>query len=165
MSYYADVILPLNIKNLLTYSLSEETHQQCQIGSRVAVPLGEKRLLTAVVVNIHQNTPLHYEAKPVREVLDAFPIITISQLKLFKWVKSYYLSNYGLILKACLPGALLIQSESLLQRNDEVDYLDKDLSDDAFLIMEAIGKQTQIKMIDAQKILGKTSGLKSSMIC
>ena len=160
MSYYADVILPLNIKNLLTYSLSEETHQQCQIGSRVAVPLGDKRLLTAVVVNIHQNTPLHYEAKPVKDVLDAFPIITIDQLKLFKWVKNYYLSNYGLILKACLPSALLIQSETLLQRNDEIDYLDKDLSDEAFLIMEAIGKQTQIKMSDAQKILGKTSGLK-----
>lgn len=160
MSHYADVILPLNIKNLLTYSLSENMHQQCQIGSRVAVPLGDKRLLTAVVVNIHQNTPLHYEAKPVKEVLDAFPIITIYQLKLFKWVKNYYLSNYGLILKACLPGALLIQSETLLQRNEDVNFLDKDLSDNAFLIMEAIAKQTHIKMSDAQNILGKTSGLK-----
>ncbi len=160
MSYYADVILPLNIKNLLTYSLSDEIYQQCEIGSRVAVPLGKKRLLSAIVVNIHQNTPLHYEAKPVNEVLDAFPLITINQLKLFKWVKNYYISTYGLILKACLPGALLIQSETLLQRNEEVDYSENDLSDEAFLILEAIEKQTQIKMSDAQKILGKTSGLK-----
>lgn len=160
MSHYADVILPLNIKNLLTYSLSEEMHQHCQIGSRVAVPLGEKRLLTAVVVNIHKNKPLHYEVKPIKEILDAFPIVTLAQLKLFKWVKNYYLSSYGLILKACLPGALLIQSETLLQRHEEFDFLDKDLSDDEFLIMEAISKQAQIKMSDAQKILGKTSGLK-----
>ncbi|QTY27521.1 primosomal protein N' [Flavobacterium sp. CS20] len=160
MSYYADVILPLNIQNLLTYSLSEQIHQQCQIGSRVAVPLGKNKLHTAVVVNIHTNKPLHYEAKPVKEVLDHFPIITINQLKLFKWVKNYYLSSFGLILKACLPSALLIQSETLLQLNEEVNYLEQDLSDDEFLLIDAIEKQTQIKMSDAQKILGKTSGLK-----
>jgi len=160
MGYYADVILPLNIKNLLTYQLSDEIHPHCQIGSRVAVPLGKKKLYTAVVVNIHQNKPLHYEAKPVKEVLDHFPILTINQLKLFKWVKNYYLSSFGHILKACLPNALLIQSETLLQRNEHVDYSEKNLSDEEFLLLEAIEKQTQIKMSEAQKILGKTSGLR-----
>ncbi|NBC57545.1 MAG: primosomal protein N' [Bacteroidetes bacterium] len=160
MSYYADVILPLNIENLLTYSLSEEMRHQCQIGSRVAVPLGKKKLYTAVVVNIHQNQPLHYEAKPVKEVLDHYPILSINQLKLFKWVKKYYLSSFGLILKACLPNALLIQSETLLQLNDKISYKKQNLSDDEYLLLEAVEKHTQIKMSDAQKILGKTSGLK-----
>lgn len=160
MSYYADVILPLNIQNLLTYSLSEDMYEQCQLGSRVAVPLGKKKLYTAIVVNIHDNKPLHYEAKPIKEVLDHFPIISIEQLKLFKWVKNYYLSSFGLILKACLPSALLIQSETLLQVNENVNYSEEDLSDEAFLLLEAIDKHTQIKMSDAQKILGKASGLK-----
>ena len=160
MSYFADVILPLNIKQLLTYKLDNEILEQCQIGTRVAVPLGKKKLYTAVIVNIHQNKPLHYEAKPVNEVLDSFPIIIASQLKFFQWIKKYYLSSYGEILKACLPNALLIQSETLLQLNDEIELSDFETSDEEYMLIEAIEKHTQIKMSDAQKILGITSGLK-----
>lgn len=160
MSYFADVILPLNIKHLLTYKLDDDIVEQCQIGSRVAVPLGKKKLYTAVIVNIHKNKPLHYEAKPVNEVLDSFPILNTSQLKLFRWIKTYYLSSYGEILKACLPSALLIQSETLLQLNESVELSDIETTDDEYILIEAIEKHTQLKMSEAQKILGKTSGLK-----
>jgi primosomal protein N' (replication factor Y) len=160
MAYYADVILPINIKQLLTYALSDDLHQQCEIGSRVAVPLGKKKLYTAVIVNIHKNRPLHYDAKPIQEVLDPFPILTFNQLKLFKWVKTYYLSSYGEILRACLPNALLIQSETLIQLSEDYQDNTDHLTDDEFLIIEAIQKQTQIKMSDAQKILTKSSALK-----
>lgn len=160
MSHFADVILPLNIKQLLTYKLTDDILPQCQIGSRVAVPLGKKKLFTAVIVNIHQNKPLHYEAKPVKEVLDSFPILNFEQLKLFKWIKSYYLTTYGGILKACLPSALLVQSETLLQINESIELSAIETTDDEYILLEAIEKHTQIKMSDAQKILGKTSGLK-----
>lgn len=160
MSHFADVILPLNIKQLLTYKLTDDILPQCQIGSRVAVPLGKKKLFTAVIVNIHQNKPLHYEAKPVKEVLDSFPILNFEQLKLFKWIKSYYLTSYGGILKACLPSALLVQSETLLQINESIELSAIETTDDEYILLEAIEKHTQIKMSDAQKILGKTSGLK-----
>jgi len=160
MSHFADVILPLNIKQLLTYKLTDDILPQCQIGSRVAVPLGKKKLFTAVIVNIHQNKPLHYNAKPVKEVLDSFPIINIEQLKLFKWLKKYYLTSYGAILKACLPSALLVQSETLLQLNENIDWSAIDTTDAEYILLEGIEKHTQIKMSDAQKILGKASGLK-----
>jgi len=160
MSYFADVILPLNIKNLLTYELTEGLHQQCQLGSRVAVPLGKNKLHTAVVVNIHQNRPLHYEAKPVKDVLDPYPIINVNQLKLFKWVKNYYLCEFGEILRACLPNALLIQSETLLQLSENYKDNKDNLSDDEFLVVDAIERQTQIKFSDVQKILNKLSVLK-----
>jgi primosomal protein N' (replication factor Y) len=160
MSYYIDVILPLNIKNLLTYTVDENLLEQCQIGTRVAVPLGDNKLHTAVVVNIHQNKPLHYEAKPINDVLDPYPIINIFQLKLFKWVKSYYLCEYGEILRACLPNALLIQSETLIQLTENYKDKEDELTDDEYLVVEAIERQTQIKFSDVQKILDKVNVLK-----
>ncbi len=160
MQYYVDVILPINLKQLLTYSLPKDLVEYCQVGTRVAVPLGKKNLYTAVVVNIHDKKPLHYEAKPIKEVLDGFPILNIFQLKLFKWVKSYYLSSYNEILKACLPSALLIQSETLIQLQEDVNIIEEDLSDDEYLVVEAIEKQQQISLKDIQKMLNKTSALK-----
>jgi primosomal protein N' (replication factor Y) len=160
MAYYVDVIVPINIKQLLTYVLNDDLHQQCQIGSRVAVPIGKSKLYTAVIVNIHQNKPLHYEAKPIQEVLDPFPVITFNQLKLFKWIKDYYMSTYGEILRACLPNALLIQSETLIQLSDNYKENKEELSDDEYLIIEAIEKQAQLKISDAQKILTNSSALK-----
>lgn len=160
MGYYVDVIIPINIKNLLTYELGDEWREVCQIGSRVAVPLGKNKLHTAVVVNIHNNQPLHYEAKPIKDVLDPYPVINIHQLKLFKWVKTYYLCEYGEILRACLPNALLIQSETLIQLSDDYKDNKEKLSDDEYLIIEAIEQQNQIKLSDVQKILNKMSVLK-----
>jgi len=157
---YVDVILPINIKQLLTYSLPEELENNCFVGSRVAVPLGKKSLYTAVVVRIHQHQPLHYEAKPVKEILDAYPIINGHQLKLFKWISSYYLSSYNEILKACLPNALLIQSETLIHLNPDANINFEDLDDNEYLVVEGIKKQQQISLIDIQKMINKTSALK-----
>jgi len=160
MSYYVDVILPLNIKNLLTYAVDDQQAELCQVGSRVAVPLGKNKLHTAIVVNIHKNEPLHYDAKQVKDVLDAYPIINLFQLKLFKWVKSYYLTEYGEILRACLPNALLIQSETLIQLTDHQKANDVELSDEEYLVIEAVERQTQIKLSDVQKILDKVNVLR-----
>jgi primosomal protein N' (replication factor Y) len=160
MAYYADVIVPINIKQLLTYALPEDLVEHCEVGTRVAVPIGKKNLYTAVVVKIHEQQPLHYEAKPIKEVLDAFPILNIFQLKLFKWVNSYYLSSYNEILKACLPSALLIQSETLIQLENEKNVIEEDLTDDEYLVIEAIQKQQQISLKDIQKILNKSSAMK-----
>jgi primosomal protein N' (replication factor Y) len=160
MSYYVDVILPLNIKNLLTYGIGENKLEQFQLGCRVAVPLGNNKLYTAVVVNIHKNKPLHYDAKPVKDILDPYPIVNLFQLKLFKWVKNYYLCEFGEILRACLPNALLIQSETLIQLTEDYKDQDHDLTDDEYLVIEAIERQTQIKFSDVQKILEKVNVLK-----
>jgi len=160
MSYYVDVILPINIKQLLTYALPDNLETSCNIGSRVAVPVGKKSLYTAVVVKIHEQQPLHYEAKPVKEVLDAYPIINRFQLQLIKWMSSYYLSSYNEILKACLPNALLIQSETLIQLNTDVELSLEDLSDNEYLVVEGIKKQQQISLANIQKMMTKSSALK-----
>ena len=47
MDYFVDVIVPINIKQLLTYALPKHLEKHCTIGSRVAVPVGNKNLYTA----------------------------------------------------------------------------------------------------------------------
>ena len=43
MKKYVDVILPLPLSNLYTYSLAEEMQEDVDVGFRVVVPFGKKK--------------------------------------------------------------------------------------------------------------------------
>ena len=45
MKKFVDVIVPLPIANQYTYSLPQEMEEMVQIGCRVIVPFGKKKLL------------------------------------------------------------------------------------------------------------------------
>ena len=90
MPRYADVILPLPLQGIFTYALPQECEAEPQVGSRVIVPFGSRKLYTAIVVRLHDETP-SYPTKPISEVLDASPIILQEQMQLWKWIADYYL--------------------------------------------------------------------------
>ena len=97
---YIDVILPLPLQDSFTYILQDEFAERVKVGMRVAVPFGKTKVYTAVVYKIHDNKPLHYEAKMIEDVIDEKPIVTHSQLQFFEWIASYYLCRLGEVLRA-----------------------------------------------------------------
>jgi primosomal protein N' (replication factor Y) len=48
----------------------------------VSVPFGKSKIYTALVLEIHNNAPLVYEAKEIHQILDDTPIVTTQQLAL-----------------------------------------------------------------------------------
>ena len=50
----------------------------------------------------------------------------------------------GDVLSAALPNALLIQSESIIASNPEVSYDESTLSDDQFIVIEALQKEPRL---------------------
>jgi primosomal protein N' (replication factor Y) len=58
---YADVILPLAVPLLYTYAIPHELASQVQVGTRVLVQLGTRKIYTAIVYSIHLNKPQHYQ--------------------------------------------------------------------------------------------------------
>ena len=58
---YVDVILPLPVEGTFTYSLPFGEH--VNIGQRVIVQFGIRKLYTAIVINIHHEEPLNYKAR------------------------------------------------------------------------------------------------------
>jgi primosomal protein N' (replication factor Y) (superfamily II helicase) len=152
LSHFIDVILPIPLQKLFTYVVSVEESRVLKTGMRVVVPFGKSKLHTAIVVNLHQRAPESYEAKAVYQILDTAPIITKQQLAHWQWLANYYTCTLGEVLRAALPSAFLLESETLVVKNPS--FTDEtSLSDDAFLIFEALQHQKELKIKDISAIL------------
>jgi len=113
---FAEVILPLAITGTLTYKIPK-TETSCCTGMRVLVPLGKNKIRTGIVCRILAECPLE-DAIPIKSIvccLDEKPIVTESQLQLWKWMAEYYLCSIGEVMKAALPSALKLESETQVQ--------------------------------------------------
>jgi primosomal protein N' (replication factor Y) len=120
---------------------------------RLAVPFG-KRIYTALVVETHQNQPTLYDAKEIHQILDETPIVTEVQIAHWQWIASYYMCAIGDVYRGAMPSALLLESETVISQKTDV-LLMKALSDDEFLIFQALQQQSSLKVQDIIAILNK----------
>lgn len=120
-----DVILPLAIGEVYTYRLPDDCPTNPQLGMRVLVPLGKKKIHTGIISRFHTNASLTQETHPdikYKEIfcfLDDHPIVTPIQLRLWEWISNYYMCTIGEVMKAALPTALKPESETRVVLNPE----------------------------------------------
>jgi len=152
--YFIDVILPIPIQKTFTYSVTKAESEFLQKGMRVAVSFGNTKMYTALVFNIHQNKPELYEAIDILQILDEKPIVTEIQLENWQLISSYYMCSLGDVYRAALPSAFLLESETVVLKNDEFTE-ETELTDDEFLIFEALQHQSQLTIHQVADILGK----------
>ncbi|WP_452219219.1 replication restart helicase PriA [Lacinutrix undariae] len=157
--HFIDIILPIPIAQSFTYRITEAEAEFLKIGMRVSVPFGKTKIYTGVVFNIHTNAPLVYEAKDIHQILDDTPIITPTQIKHWQWMSKYYLCTVGEVMRASLPGAFILESETVITRNTKKEFEVNDFLDDEFLVYDALFLQTSLKIQDVIGILGKKSVL------
>ncbi|WP_188050436.1 primosomal protein N' [Flavobacterium sp. GP15] len=153
--YFVEVILPLSLAKTFTYSVSETEFHYIKIGMRVAVPFGKSKIYTALVIEIHQNKPALYEAKEIHQILDERPIVTPIQIAHWQWIASYYMCAIGDVYRGAMPSALLLESETLISQKTDLFVDTSLLSDDEFLIYEALQQQNSLKVQDIIAILNK----------
>ncbi|MGF1534423.1 MAG: primosomal protein N' [Bernardetiaceae bacterium] len=120
-TYFVEVILPVPVMRYFTYRLPFELNDFVQVGCRVLVPFGNKRLLTAVVVRLHQTPPEDYTTKYVLDLLDETPLITTRHIQFWQWTADYYLAPIGDVMNAALPNGLKMSSQSQIQRHPLFD--------------------------------------------
>ena len=154
MSYFIDVILPIPIHKTFTYSVTEDEASFLQKGMRVAVSFGKTKMYTGLVFNIHQTAPTLYEAKDIHQILDEVPLVNEKQLQHWQWISSYYMCSLGDVFRASLPSAFLLESETVITKN-EIEIDQSTLLDDEFLIYEALQHQSQLTIHQVVAILGK----------
>ena len=159
MPYFADLILPLPLDNRFTYSLTDAEAEFIQSGMRIAVQFGKNRIYTGIVAEIHQNPPEVYEAKPIHQILDESPLLSRQQLKFWNWLASYYLCTEGEVMRAALPGAFLLESESIVKLAGEVNLQSEELNDDEYLVIEALQKQSSMKIQEIEQLLDRNKVL------
>jgi primosomal protein N' (replication factor Y) len=103
MVRFADVALPVAIDREFTYSIPGELRDSAIIGARVVVPFGRK-LATGLIVGLPEKSSVP-GLKPIREILDATPLVPPDLLRLCRWIAEYYFAPLGEVLKAANPGA------------------------------------------------------------
>jgi primosomal protein N' (replication factor Y) len=112
MRYFADILLPLPLDNLFTYSISQSESKLLQNGMRVIVPFGKSKMLTGFVMNVHQNPPSTYQAKEIEFIIDESPLVNSVQLAHWKWISEYYLTPMGQVLKTALPSLVFARKRN-----------------------------------------------------
>lgn len=103
---YADIILPLPLDGLFTYSVPDGMAARVRFGVRVSVPFGKSKVHVGIVARMHGDTPQGYTVKSILRVLDDAPVVLDAQYNLWRWISDYYMSPVGEVYKAALPSGL-----------------------------------------------------------
>jgi primosomal protein N' (replication factor Y) len=153
--HFVEVVLPLSLAKTFTYRVSEAEFLFIKKGMRVTVPFGKSKIYTALVIEIHNNEPTLYEAKEIHQILDNQPIVTEVQINHWKWIADYYMCAIGDVYRSAMPSALLLESETLITKKSDTFVDESLLSDDEYLVYEALQHQSSLKVQDIISILNK----------
>ncbi|MHC0444861.1 replication restart helicase PriA [Flavobacterium sp. 3-218] len=153
--HFIEVILPLSLAKTFTYRVSEAEFYFIKKGMRVAVPFGKSKIYTGLVLDVHENAPTLYEAKEIHQILDEQPIATEIQIQHWLWIASYYMCGIGDVYRGAFPSGLLLESETIISHKPDVVVNDSELSDDEFLIYEALHHQSSLKVQEIASILNR----------
>ena len=151
---YVDVIIPLPLKGIYTYSTQED---ELLIGQRVVVQFGRRKLYSAVVLRIHYNKPEEYEVKPMLAILDDIPVVNLIQLKLWEWMANYYMCNIGDVMNAALPASFKLASESKVIIDKEFDGDIDFLSANERILLDALSQKNELTVHEISQIINTKS--------
>jgi len=159
LSHFIDVILAIPLEKMFTYSITKAESKFLQIGMRVSVPFGKTKIHTGLVGAIHTNPPQIYDAKEIHQILDDTPIVIAKQLEFWQWIANYYMCTVGEVMRAALPNAFILESETLISRNLKNEIKNSNLKDDEYLVFEALQQQSTLKIHEISNILDKKNVL------
>jgi primosomal protein N' (replication factor Y) len=100
----ARVTLELALRKEFDYLIPPDLERQVDVGSRVQVPLGTRRVLGCVTALAEESA--RPKLKPILKVIGAETMITPKILKLARWMGDYYCCAPETALKSVLPEAV-----------------------------------------------------------
>lgn len=106
---YVDVILPLPLRQLLSYSVPPDLEKAVQVGCRVAVELGPRRVYAALVTECHEGDG-EGGLRTIASVIDPSPVVTPRQTELWRWMTDYYMCSLGEVMLHFLPSSMKLSA-------------------------------------------------------
>lgn len=154
-TYFVDIILPVPIPRMFTYRSPAEFNDYLQIGCRVVVQFGPRKIITGVIGAIHETPPKKYEAKYLLDILDQEPVVNPLQIDLFQWMADYYMCSLGEVLNIGLPSGLKLSSESRVQLYPDFDHFESryDFSDNEINLIDLLQKKDSLTYSEISKAL------------
>ena len=101
---FVEVALPLPVFQTFTYSVDEEPAHPLVPGTRVIVPVRQRRAV-GICLSTSDQTAVK-SPRPILDVPDADPTFGERMLALCRWIAEYYVVPLGLVLRSAMPSAL-----------------------------------------------------------
>ena len=154
ITLFAEILLPLPIPGTYTYRVPFELNQKAMVGQRAVVQFGATKIMSGLIISLTEEVPDCNSVKYLLDILDDDPVVNENQLKLWRWISSYYLCYLGDVMQVALPSALKLSSESKILLSDDFELDSMTLSDNEYLIVEALQVQPQLTITEVSKIIG-----------
>jgi primosomal protein N' (replication factor Y) len=154
---FIEVIIPLALPKNYTWSVPDNLKDAIQPGIRVEVTLRKNKKYAGIVKKIVNTTPAAFTPSPILNILDSEPLIHPNQLKFWEWIANYYMCSEGEVMQAAIPANLKLSSESVLQWNEERSIDFSDLTDNEFIVAEALEIKKELRLSEVQQILDITN--------
>src|SRR5215471_19747905 len=100
----ARVTLELALRKEFDYLIPPELADRVDVGSRVQVPFGARKVLGCVTALAEESA--HGKLKSILKVIGAQTLVTPKVLKLARWIGEYYCCAPEIALKSVLPEAV-----------------------------------------------------------
>ena len=100
----ARVTLEIALRKEFDYLIPPELLGQVDVGSRVQVPFGPRKVSGCVTAIAEESA--HARLKPILKVIGAQTLVTPKILKLARWMGEYYCCPPEIALKSVLPEAV-----------------------------------------------------------
>ena len=118
---FANIIVPVPVPELFTYSVPDKLKGRVHVGSQVVVSFGDRKFHTGIVESFSPTVPPRLadngvEIKDIEDVTCDRPVVTAEQLRLWAWMADYYLCNIGDVYKAAVPVRMRMESETIRTR-------------------------------------------------
>lgn len=152
---WAEIILPLALPTVYTYAIPVHLIEEAKPGCRAEVVFGKNKKYAGIIRSVVTEQPV-YKTKPILNILDEEPILFQEQLKLWNWISQYYMCTEGEVMAAALPTNFKLSSETNLIFNEEAGEDFTHLSDEEFLVAEALLMKKQLQLSEVQQILDVT---------
>jgi primosomal protein N' (replication factor Y) len=153
LATFANIILPLSLPKLYTYRVPQELEASVEVGKRVAVQFGKRKVYAGIIHSIGHQPPKDYEAKYILDLLDETPLVSSHLIKFWEWMANYYMCSLGDVMNAALPISFRLESSTKIRLNAETDLTLLELSDKEYLIVEALTVQDELDMEELSDIV------------
>src|ERR1700759_1885558 len=100
----ARVSLEIALRKEFDYLIPPGLVGQVDVGSRVQVPFGPRKILGCVTALAEESA--HTKLKPIIKVIGAQTLVTPKVLRLARWIGEYYCCAPEIALKSVLPEAV-----------------------------------------------------------
>ncbi len=152
---YVDVILPLPLPGLFTYSVPVEFAGKVRLGQRVVVQFGNRKIYTALVRKIHEDADSTRTFKEILSVLDDKPLVSELQFRFWDWMATYYMCTTGEVMNAALPSAFKLASETRVAMNPDYVIDSVTLNEKEFSLVESLyNRKNNVEISKISSIIG-----------